>query len=148
MTEGVLQVPMQPVILRLAAGVSLAALPILSWLPADDMVRTGLLSGQQEHFFAYMASGLLLAAAVPRYRFVHVAIFYALLACVLEVGQIFIPGRHPEVVTAIISMAGAVAGEIVARVVTGLWREKYGFPKSILPLVPACERRLQSRPLE
>ena len=68
MTQGVLKVPMQPVFLRLAAGVSLAALPILSWLPADDMVRTELLSGQLEHFFAYMASGLLLAAAVPRLR--------------------------------------------------------------------------------
>jgi VanZ family protein len=124
---------MQPSLLRFTAGLSLAALPILSWLPAEDLVRTGFLSGHQEHFLAYMASGLLLATAVPRYRFVNVAIFYGLLAIVLEVGQIFVPGRHPEVVTAIISMTGAVAGEIAARLVTGLWRERYNFPSSILP---------------
>jgi glycopeptide antibiotics resistance protein len=124
---------MQPSLLRFTAGLSLAALPILSWLPAEDLLRTGFLSGHQEHFLAYMASGLLLATAVPRYRFVNVAIFYGLLAIVLEVGQIFVPGRHPEVVTAIISMTGAVAGEIAARLVTGLWRERYNFPSSILP---------------
>lgn len=133
---------MQPSLLRLTAGLSLAALPILSWLPAEDLVRTGFLSGHQEHFLAYMASGLLLATAVPRYRFVNVAIFYGLLAIVLEGGQIFVPGRHPEVVTAIVSMAGAVAGEIAARLVTGLWRERYGFPSSIL----RAARRMANEP--
>lgn len=77
---------------------------------------------------AYMASALLLAMAVPRYRFVNVACFYALVAGVLEAGQMYSPGRHPEVGTAVVSMGGAVMGEIVARLATGVWRKKYGFP--------------------
>ena len=93
------------------------------------------------HFLAYMASALLLAMAVPRYRFVHVAFFYALVAGVLEAGQMYSPGRHPEVVTAVVSMAGAVMGEIVARLATGVWRKKYGFPGSFvsarLPSIPS-----------
>ena len=124
---------MHPFLLRCAASASLVALPILSWLPAEDMVRTGVLTPGQEHFLAYMASALLLSMAVPRYRFVHVAFFYALVAGVLEAGQMYSPGRNPEVVTAIISMAGAVTGEIVARLATGVWRKKYGFPDAFVP---------------
>ena len=135
------QDPMHPVLLRFAACASLVALPILSWLPAEDMVRTGVLTPGQEHFLAYMASALLLAMAVPRYRFVHVACFYALVAGVLEAGQMFAPGRNPEVLTAVVSMTGAVVGEIVARLATGVWRKKYGFPGSIvsarMPSIPS-----------
>jgi hypothetical protein len=123
---------MHPILLRCAACASLVALPILSWLPAEDMVRTGVFSPVQEHFLAYMGSAMLLAMAVPRYRFIHVACFYALVAGVLEVGQMYSPGRHPEVVTAVVSMTGAVMGEIVARLATGVWRKKYGFPDSIV----------------
>jgi hypothetical protein len=67
---------MQAFNIRVCAGCSILALIVLSWLPAQDMMRTGLLSGSQEHFLAYMISGLLVAAAMPCYRFVHVAIFY------------------------------------------------------------------------
>lgn len=119
---------MNQMFLRSAAVCSLVALPLLSWLPSQDMLRTGVLSGSQEHFLAYMLSALLVAAAMPRYRFVHVACFYALLATVLELGQNFAPGRDAEVFTALVSMWGAVSGEIVARLITGVWREKYGFP--------------------
>ena len=86
-----------------------------------------------------MISGALVAAAMPRYRFLHVACFYALLAAVLEMGQNIAPGRNADVVTALISMSGAVAGEIIARLVTGAWRDKYGFPPSLtaLPAVDA-----------
>ena len=71
------------------------------------MARTGVLSGSQEHFLAYMISGLLVAAAMPRYRFVHVACFYVLLAAILELGQNFAPGRDAEAFTVLVSMSGA-----------------------------------------
>ncbi|MGP1666674.1 MAG: hypothetical protein ACTS5I_12335 [Rhodanobacter sp.] len=114
-------------------------------------MRTGLLSGSQEHFLAYMISGLLVAAAIPRYRFVHVAIFYVLLAAVLELGQNFAPGRDAEAFTALVSMSGAVVGEIIARIVTGVWREKYGFPPPLIAAEPgttspACPSVLPSSP--
>ena len=129
-------VSMQALSLRVCAGCSILALVVLSWLPAADIVRTGILSGSQEHFLAYMTSSLLVAAAMPRYRFVQVACFYVVLAAVLELGQNFAPGRDPEAFTAFISMSGAVAGEILARIITGVWREKYGFPPPLIRCRP------------
>ena len=136
---------MHQFLLRSAACASLVSLPILSWLPAEDLVRSGILTPAQEHFLAYMASALLLGMAVPRYRFVQVVCFYALFAGVLEMGQMYFPGRHPEIVTAAVSMAGAVTGEIAARLATGVWRKKYGFPASFvsaqLPTIPSVALR-------
>ena len=137
--------------LRVCAGGSILALVVLSWLPAQDMMRTDLLSGSQEHFLAYMISGLLVAAAMPRYRFVYVACFYLLLAVVLELGQNFAPGRHPDAFTALVSMSGAVVGEIIARISTGVWREKYGFPSPLIVTETSassvsCESRPPSSP--
>ena len=43
---------------------------VFSWLPPHDMVRTE------------VASGLLVAAAMPRYRFIPVPCFYVLLATI------------------------------------------------------------------
>jgi hypothetical protein len=134
---------MQALSLRVCAGCSILALVVLSWLPAADMVRTGFLSGSHEHFLAYTISALLVASAMPRYRFVQVACFYVLLAAILEFGQNFVPGRDAETFTAFISMSGAVVGEIIARLVTGVWRERYGFPPRLIrkpasATAPAC----------
>ena len=96
----------------------------------SDMVRTGVLLPSEEHFLAYMLSGLLVAAAMPRYRFVHVACFYVLLAAMLELGQNFVPGRDPEAFTAFVSMCGAMVGEVVARLISGSWRERFGLASS------------------
>jgi hypothetical protein len=142
---------MQALALRVCARCSILALVVLSWLPAPDLVRTGVLSGSQEHFLAYMISGLLVASAMPRYRFVHVACFYVLLAVILEFGQNFAPGRDAEAFTAFVSMSGAVVGEIIARLVTGVWREKYGFPPPLIstPMSPtsaACPSVSPSSP--
>ena len=127
---------MRSLLPRVCAGCSIFTLALLSWLPAQDMARSGMLSGSQEHFLAYMISGLLVAAAMPRYRFVHVACFYVMLAVILELGQNFAPGRGAEAFTALVSMFGAVVGEIVARIVTGVWREKYGFPPPLAATMP------------
>jgi VanZ family protein len=96
------------------------------------MMRTGVLSPSEEHFLAYMLSGLLVAAAMPRYRFVRVACFYVLLAGVLELGQNFIPGRDPEALAAFVSMCGAIVGEVVARLISGSWRERLGLPALLI----------------
>ena len=134
--------------LRACAILSIAVLVALSWLPSYDMVRTGILPHWAEHLTAYMISGLLVAATMPRFRFVHVACFYALLASVLELGQTFVPGRDAEVLTAIISMSGAVIGEIMARIITGVWQEKYGFPVQVLGSQSAMEAPLIPKRLQ
>ena len=131
---------MQAPVLRICAGLSILALAALSWLPAQVMVRTEILSGSQEHFLAYAISGLLVAAAMPRFRFVHVACFYVLLAALLELGQNFAPGRDAEAFTALVSMSGAVVGEIIARLTTGMWREKYGFPPPLMATIEVDRR--------
>ncbi len=131
---------MQVLCLRVCAGCSIFALAVLSWSPARDMVRSGVLSGPQEHFLAYLISGVLVAAAMPRYRFVHVACVYVLLAAVLELGQNIAPGRDAQTFTAFISMSGAVVGEIIARLITGAWREKYGFPPPLIAPISATPR--------
>jgi VanZ family protein len=119
---------MQISILRVCAGCSILALAVLSWLPAHDMVRTQVLLPSEEHFLAYLLSGLLVAAAMPRYRFILVACFYVLLATTLELGQNFVPGRDPEAFTAFVSMCGAIFGEVVARLISGTWRERFALP--------------------
>ena len=78
---------MRASLLRACAGCSILAIVVLSWLPSHAMTRTGVLLPSEEHFLAYMLSGVLVAAAMPRYRFVHVACFYILLATLLELGQ-------------------------------------------------------------
>lgn len=129
---------------QVCAGCSILALAVLSWLPAQDMVRTGILSGSQEHFLAYMLSGLLVPVAMPRYRFVRVACFYALLATVLELGQNFAPGRDAQVFTVLVSMSGAVIGEIIARLVTGVWGERFVFPPPLIAPVESATSRQTS----
>ena len=72
----------------------------------------------------------------------HVACFYVVLATVLELGQNFAPGRDPEAFTAIISMCGAIVGEVVARLISGTWRERLGLAgrPALTPLLaPASE---------
>lgn len=105
------------------------------------MVRTGALSPSEEHFVAYMISGLLVAAALPRYRLVHVACFYVLLASVLELGQNFVPGRDPEVFAAFVSMWGAIVGEVVARLISGSWRERLRLPAIFIAPAPETTSR-------
>jgi len=105
------------------------------------MVRTGVLLPPEEHFLAYMISGLLVAAAVPRYRFVNVACFYVVLAGVLELGQNFVPGRNPEAFAAFVSMWGAIVGEVVARLLSGSWREKLRLPALLIAPAPETTSR-------
>ena len=129
--------------LRVCAGCSILVLAVLSWLPGQEMVRTGVLLPSEEHFLAYLLSGLLVASAMPRYRFVHVACFYILLAAVLELGQNLVPGRDPDAFSAFVSMCGAIVGEVVARLINSSWRERLGLASSaaFLPLSDRLPRR-------
>ena len=52
---------------RLAAPACLVLLAILSWLPADEMIRTGM-DGRIEHFIAYIRLSISTSAMVPPTR--------------------------------------------------------------------------------
>ena len=72
-------------------------LALLSWLPAEDIIRTGI-NGRIEHFIAYMGTTLFVGAAyalrLGSLRIMAMLIGYA---GILELGQNFSPGRHSTV---------------------------------------------------
>jgi|SRR4029077_8683192 VanZ family protein len=95
-----------------------ALLAILSLTPRDYMVRTGA-SEQLEHFVAYLGTGAIASIGYGR----RVAAFLIAgplcgYAALLEIGQIWVPGRHSRVIDFAASAAGAAAGVVLIR----LWR--------------------------
>jgi VanZ family protein len=95
-------------------------LGVLSLLPGEDMVRTGV-PGQFEHFAAYAATG---AIAMGGYGLSHgrTRIIGGLwvYAGLLEYLQHFSPGRHPAIEDFTASALGALCGVIVV-VLLGRW---------------------------
>jgi VanZ family protein len=95
---------------RLAAPGCLILLAILSWLPADEMIRTGA-DGRIEHFIAYFCTTMVvLAAYTPRLRPRSLAVMLVGYAAVLELGQHFSPGRYPSLFDFAASSLGVMAG--------------------------------------
>ena len=91
------------------------ALAVLSWTPGSIMVRTGILSTHQEHFLAYLLSALTISAAqgrVPPGAWPGFAL--VCYAGLLEIGQIYVPGRHPAFADFLASSLGAVVGMVLA----------------------------------
>ena len=87
------------------------ALMIASWMPRDYMVRTTMFSGHVEHTIAYSLSGAFMFAVLAgRYAAWQVAAALVAYAGVLEVGQLFVPGRHSGFDDFLFSAAGAVVG--------------------------------------
>jgi hypothetical protein len=72
-------------------------LAVLSLLPAQDMVRTGL-PGELEHFVAYAGSASIAIAGYGRRGAVRIIGLFWIYAGILEYLQHFSPGRHPSIV--------------------------------------------------
>ena len=102
------------------AGLGCVALVVwLSWIPREWEVRTGL-AGQIEHVIAYAGTGVLLAFGFGPARAWRIGALLVLLAGVLEVGQIWIPGRTAQVIDFPASSAGAVLGTLAGRLAGAL----------------------------
>jgi VanZ family protein len=98
------------VLLRAAFIGCLIALAALAWLPAIYMVRTGL-PGHAEHFVAYLGTAILMGPAFPKGpRLAVQCVLLIMYAAVLEVGQVYSPGRHPTFQDFAFSTAGVVVG--------------------------------------
>ena len=81
-----------------------------SWTPGDDMIRTGY-SGRVEHVIAYALSGAVACAVLAgRHATGYIAAAIVVYAALLEFGQLFVPGRHADLVDFLSSAAGAVIG--------------------------------------
>jgi VanZ family protein len=89
------------------------ALMLASWTPGPYVVRSHVMSGQVEHFIAYFLSGLLVSAAMSdRLSPWRVTIILVTYAGILELGQLFVPGRHAAFSDFATSGLGAVAGVV------------------------------------
>ena len=88
-----------------------AALLAASWLPASIMVRTQTLPGQAEHALAYFATGICLTLLLQGRRSpLFITACIAAYAAILEVGQIFVPGRHAQLIDFVASTVGGLGG--------------------------------------
>jgi VanZ family protein len=85
-------------------------LAVLSLLPAQDMVRTGL-PGRLEHVIAYAGSAAIAMAAYGASRgLAQIIAGFWLYAGILEYLQHFSPGRHPALGDFAASAFGALCG--------------------------------------
>jgi VanZ family protein len=99
---------------RVGAVLCLVALMVLSWLPGEEMIRTGL-HNRIEHFIAYAGTGLFLVAGFgDRVAALRLALFLVVYAGILELGQNFSPGRHAALFDFASSSAGGLVGIAVA----------------------------------
>jgi VanZ family protein len=105
--------------LRVLTWCCVILLAVLSLLPAQQMVRTGL-PGQLEHFVAYGGSAAIAMAGygVSRGSTQIIGGFWVY-AGILEYLQHFSPGRQPSIVDFAASAFGALCGGLATAL---LWR--------------------------
>jgi len=86
----------------------------LSWIPVDLEIRTGM-AGQIEHALAYCGTGAILAFAYQDPRRWRIAAGLVMLAGILEIGQLWVSGRHSQPIDFAASSVGALAGVLIGR---------------------------------
>jgi VanZ family protein len=103
-------------LLRVAAWFCAVLLAALSWLPGEEMVRTGV-DGHIEHFTAYFGTMLVVEMAYgPAVGLRRPVLLLIVYAGILELGQNFVPGRHAAVADFAASSLGAFVGGIAGLV--------------------------------
>jgi len=99
--------------LALAACTCIVVIVVLSWSPRGSIARTGA-PGPLEHVLAYLGAGFVTALATSRRHHRWVAVGLVALAGVLEIGQIWVPGRTSQLIDFAASSVGAVSGIALA----------------------------------
>jgi len=116
--------PMHPVqtSFRILTWCCVILLAVLSLLPAQDMVRTGI-PGELEHSVAYAGSASIAITGYGRRSVVRIIGLFWVYRGVLEYLQHFSAGRHPSIIDFAASALGAFFGGIVAALlVPRLWQ--------------------------
>jgi VanZ family protein len=98
-------------------------LAVLSLLPAQDMVRTGI-PGEFEHFVAYAGSASIAMAGYERQRITRIIGLFWMYAGLLEYLQRFSPGRHPLIMDFAASALGAFFGGFAAALLPHCLRKR------------------------
>ena len=105
--------------LRVLTWCCVVLLGVLSLLPAEEMVRTGL-PGRLEHFVAYAGSTAIAMTGYGASRGgLQIIGGFWVYAAILEYLQHFSPGRHPAIGDFAASALGALCGGLVIAL---LWR--------------------------
>jgi len=98
--------------LRFIAWVCVVGLAVASWTPGEEMVRTGF-NTRLEHTVAYLIAGIAIIIAYPRRPIWLMAVILCAYAGLLEVGQLFIPGRHAALFDWMASSSGVLCACLV-----------------------------------
>ncbi len=109
---------------RIIACVGWLAIIVLSLVPGHDRPHTGY-SGVSEHFLAYALVALVYCWSADNWR--NAIKFLAALvigSAILEVAQLYIPGRNSEIVGVFSAAAGALSGTFIAAIVHRLFAAK------------------------
>ncbi|MBV8923793.1 MAG: VanZ family protein [Bradyrhizobium sp.] len=105
----------------LAAAVTFATLGPASYRPHANITHDG------EHALAFVLLGLAFALAYPRHRTLSAAISVVLIG-VLELMQLFAPGRHARledfVVDALAALVGFTLAALVGWLARSHWHER------------------------
>ena len=102
-------------VLRIAGWLCIGVLVLLSWIPREWEARTGL-PGLIEHAIAYCGTAAIFAFAYQDARRWRMIAAFVALAGVLEVGQLWVPGRTAQVAGFAASSIGAIMGVFLGRV--------------------------------
>ena len=101
---------------KAAAWVGCALLLPASWVPREDLIRTGL-DGRGEHILAYALVSIAFVIGYPRWRWTVIFLGMSLYAGALEIGQMFFAGRQAAVADWMFSVLGNLLGGWCASVV-------------------------------
>ena len=107
--------------LRLLAWGCVGLLAVLSLLPAEEVVRTGL-GGYVEHMLAYAGTALLMRLGHPGRKAWWIAAGLVIYAGLLECLQYYSPGRTPAIEGWLTSSLGALVGTGIAHRLGGVLR--------------------------
>jgi VanZ family protein len=111
-----------PRLVRAAAWLSVGALVWLSWIPRDWEARTSL-PGQVEHAVAYAGTaGLFVLGYGAGLRWWRIGVPLVVLGAIMEVGQLWVPGRTAQVIDFLASGSGALVGAACGTAIVRLLR--------------------------
>lgn len=105
--ESVRMMKIPYVAMRIIAWVGVIGLAVASWTPGQEMIRTGF-NTRLERTTAYLMAGIAVLAAYPQKPLWLIAVLLGGYAGVLELGQMYVPGRHAALLDWLASSGGVV----------------------------------------
>ena len=112
-------------LIRLAGLFAIVLIGVLSVVPGQLRPHV-LASGQLEHFGAYCLAGFVLGFGYfDRLSVLSIAVGLSIYAGILEIAQLFIPGRGSRLIDFFASSSGAWTGIIIALLLYSMLGRKF-----------------------